>query len=1215
MGEKRKRQKYLFWKIVLAFIFCIGMLNGGASAAAEDSVAAAASVECYALVNGEWRLITTKTITQQATFSRQTRYYLTADELETVYSEFGFSAASFAGERIFPHTDVNDTSLIWADAAPVQTSGQWRIPLSSLDRILLFYLPGNVPGSTSYFTTSVKSDNAAMIQDNNFYSVTVSDPSGIAPEESREWYQRTGTEVNVSLPLSDTASWHTLDNQRQQEVTPDETREEDGRVYYHFNAISYPIKFTNASGQMGYTIQYNAGTVKDSLKTLGQLVVSQQQVETEGTILGGESWQDVWKPGDQIILRSVDEEDALVSIPGSSKNKRYYYHFAGWQVGQTSLVLKAGEELPRSAILCNERDGVVELYARWVALDKNERVNSANFYINLACEIADNASSGFQPQPQENFTRSIYTAPVTGTDDIPIVAGQKKNYVLLAPPNSAATAHDTDKTIRAMKTTPYSGVSIGHFPSDEAVLAHIREGGYTITLDGVTIPSESITSDHFTVRWYVVKYESSDGWHVDGILVAKEANLRVTKTFSGDKTAVEAVKNGGYSILVTHDPEQENGTVTDFEMCLQPAGQETRSGQTGYTEYDPSTDTYTWILNGHPLREYTLSEQNYLPEGEWHSINRYRVSSAAGTPSRWEAYDAAEKVKVVAESYANDLPTTAYQTVAFQNVYTQKHILTLFKLDAFTHAPLQGVEFILSRDGAALELTRKPGTSEYCGAGDFTEPVADNRVVTDASGHVYLHLEAGDYTLTEASPEGYISAPTICFTVEDGGAVNALTDPNGQPISDEYASLSDTSLITLRNNSEQLFTVTVEADWDASTPTSQQVPVEVELWCDGRPLYAASGVSYKCVLGENGWTYTWQNLPLYVNGHVAAYTLRETKIGSAAYDASIQPNGYNDYLVTFDDALYRETENDEYQKDAVWIDQDGTLHYARHALLRVHNRLKQVPDEKKINISGVKRWVGDNESQRPESITVFLCEEGKEGFISSTVVKPNDEGLWLYSFNDLPEMRDGQKIQYVIREAPVEQYETKVEGYHLVNQYITPSPSVSVTPSPTPTATPSPTPSPTPTATPSPTPSPTPTATPSPTPSPTPTATPSPTPSPTPTATPSPTPSPTPTATPSPIPSPTPTATPSPIPSPTPTATPSPTPSPTPTATPSPTPSPTPTATPSPTPTPTSVPSPMPTAPYTPPKTGDGSPLTLWLALLAASAVLLGWSLRKRKHG
>ena len=428
MGKKRKCQKNLFMKMILAFIFCMVMLFGAVQALADDAAPAAntATVECYALVSGEWKLVTVEETAQQMASDSIMRYYITADELEQIYGEFGFSAASYAGERIFPHTDMNDASLIWADAAPVSANGPWRIPLSFCNRILLFYLPGNVPGSTSYFTTSVKSDNAAMIQDNNFYSVTVSDPSGIAPEESREWYQRTGTEVNVSLPLSDTASWHTLNNQRQQEVTPDETREEDGRVYYHFNAISYPIKFTNASRQMGYTIQYNANTVKDSLCTLGNLTKSQQKVEAEGSILGGESWQDVWKPGDQLILRDVDEKDALVSIPGSTKNKKYYYRFAGWRVGTSPLVVNAGEELVRSAILCNERDGVVNLYAQWVALDKNERINSANFYINLACEIADNISSGFQPQPEKNFTRCIYTAPVLGADDLPHRGGAEK---------------------------------------------------------------------------------------------------------------------------------------------------------------------------------------------------------------------------------------------------------------------------------------------------------------------------------------------------------------------------------------------------------------------------------------------------------------------------------------------------------------------------------------------------------------------------------------------------------------------------------------------------------------------------------------------------------------------------------------------------------------------------------------------------------------------
>ena len=271
MGEKRTRQENFFWKIALSLIFCILTLSGSGWAAADEAAPAAyaASVECYVLVNDEWQLITVKEVSQQAKFGSQTRYYITADALEEVYGQFGFSAASYAGERIFPHTDINDTSLIWADAAPVSAEGQWRIPLSFRDRILLFYTPANVPGSTSYFTSSAKRSDAALIQDNTFYSITISDPSGIAPGESREWYQRPGSEVNVSLPISGSVNWHAIDNRLQVELTPDEKWEENGRVFFRFSDLRWPIKITNATQEMAYTIQYNAATVAESLKTLG----------------------------------------------------------------------------------------------------------------------------------------------------------------------------------------------------------------------------------------------------------------------------------------------------------------------------------------------------------------------------------------------------------------------------------------------------------------------------------------------------------------------------------------------------------------------------------------------------------------------------------------------------------------------------------------------------------------------------------------------------------------------------------------------------------------------------------------------------------------------------------------------------------------------------------------------------------------------------------
>lgn len=65
--------------------------------------------------------------------------------------------------------------------------------------------------------------------------------------------------------------------------------------------------------------------------------------------------------------------------------------------------------------------------------------------------------------------------------------------------------------------------------------------------------------------------------------------------------------------------------------------------------------------------------------------------------------------------------------------------------------------------------------------------------------------------------------------------------------------------------------------------------VRVELWCDGAKV---EGAQYTQVLNaDNKWTYTWKNLPLYANGDVANYSLRETRIGDTAYDPAVNGDG------------------------------------------------------------------------------------------------------------------------------------------------------------------------------------------------------------------------------------------------------------------------------------------------------------------------------------
>lgn len=104
MGKKRKCQKNLFMKMILAFIFCMVMLFGAVQALADDAAPAAntATVECYALVSGEWKLVTVEETAQQMTSGSIMRYYINADELEQVYGQFGFTAASFTGSASSP---------------------------------------------------------------------------------------------------------------------------------------------------------------------------------------------------------------------------------------------------------------------------------------------------------------------------------------------------------------------------------------------------------------------------------------------------------------------------------------------------------------------------------------------------------------------------------------------------------------------------------------------------------------------------------------------------------------------------------------------------------------------------------------------------------------------------------------------------------------------------------------------------------------------------------------------------------------------------------------------------------------------------------------------------------------------------------------------------------------------------------------------------------
>ena len=962
-------------------------LSGG-----DDRAAAVATVSCYAAVNGRWTLAatfyTTNTSKLWSSYTGSARYYITAAEAEEVFGAFGFSAADFDGGVTLPHTDSYDAARVWADTSPKQIDGEWCIPLSFRTDIRLYYLPANVPGSSSYFTSVKALDDAQLLEDNGYYSVEVKDPLHLVYPTAAEvpavrYLFHTGGGT-VTLPAVPGGVWVASDPLTGAELTLDMA--EDAAAGTVTVTIPAELGVVLTAVTEGLTVDYNP-TLAGHLVKVGQFLPAAQTIVEDATVQGGSPFLDaVGESAQTYTVLSPDTDRAKVFL-SSSNNRHGFYTFRGWRVGTTDTILQPGDTLTRAELALLAPGGVLTLYAEWSATEDNGRMISANFYVNASCEIADNMSNGFNTSiSMDDFTPSIFAARVFGGENIP----DSGDYLLIAPPTSSDTAYEVDAQLRRAVTEDIQGVTLEALPSDEVVLAYLRSVGAQITMGDETVPVDKLTTEHFKVRWYALKYEHSDGWHLDGILVAKAARITVQKTFAGDDEAIEEVKQTWYA-SVTHT---EAGAETeDFRLLLTPAEEVSGAGEAGYTGYDAATGTYTWTVPARQGRAYTLRELDYLPAGaHWHTTCQYAIRNSAAQTAGWLAYDPAAGVAVTAESYPGDVPDDVIQTAAFQNLYVQSGLLTLHKVDALTGNGMGNVPFaITNADGTLPELWRKPGANQYTndhltyGIDGYTEDIHGNTVLTDLNGYLYLKLEPGEYVLTETIPTGYLGPERIRLSVTDNGelAYSAAAEglPAESPADRQWLLGADTELITLRNLSRRLLTVTVNKRWDAAT---ERQDVTVELWRNGAKL--AEPIYTQQLTEAGGWSYTWTDLPLFQDGKLAAYSLREVMIGPTAYDPGADSDGYADYLVSYDVPTYSGADGADYGEDAVWADAEGLIHYAAHAVLGVNNSV----------VKGALSLAKTDERGRPLAGAEFTLYSDPDCLIQTAQVVSDGAGFAIF---------------------------------------------------------------------------------------------------------------------------------------------------------------------------------------------------------------------------
>ena len=245
------------------------------------------------------------------------------------------------------------------------------------------------------------------------------------------------------------------------------------------------------------------------------------------------------------------------------------------------------------------------------------------------------------------------------------------------------------------------------------------------------------------------------------------------------------------------------------------------------------------------------------------------------------------------------------------------------------------------------------------------------------------------------------------------------------------------------------------------------------------------------VTADNGWKYTFTNLPKYAAGSKIVYTVSEEKVDG--YTATV--SGYditNTYKpgetsITVTKSWKDGNNQDGIRPDSVKVQlcADGKKCGDEVTLTSAANwtytwsSLPEKASGKKITytvqetevpegytsevtgddktgytvtnihapettqIEGTKTWSdgGNQDGTRPSSITVNLLANGTKKD-SKTVTAKDD---WKYSFTNLPKYENGKEITYTVTEDAVPGYSTKIDGYNITNSYTPGKTSVTVT--------------------------------------------------------------------------------------------------------------------------------------------------------------------------
>lgn len=218
--------------------------------------------------------------------------------------------------------------------------------------------------------------------------------------------------------------------------------------------------------------------------------------------------------------------------------------------------------------------------------------------------------------------------------------------------------------------------------------------------------------------------------------------------------------------------------------------------------------------------------------------------------------------------------------------------------------------------------------------------------------------QVGTYTVTELGAKDY--EPTI---VINGNVTNTFTVEQGDP---------DIEVVV--TNKKPTVKVEGEKTWDDADNQDGKRPESITIRLFKQVGETKTEVDHKIVTMEDGWKWSFTDLPKYEGGEEITYTITEDSIDG--YTTEV--NGYD---------------------------------------------VTNTHEPSKININVTKVW--KNTSTYPESVTIKLLADSVD---TGKTLELTEENNWTGTFKDLDEYSNGEKIEYTISEVHLADYETTYSG-------------------------------------------------------------------------------------------------------------------------------------------------------------------------------------------